>query len=82
MAVVSSSDIAILSVGVILAAVYLFRDQLFTSKPKSAPVVPSKGAASHGSGDPRDFVTKMKEGVGVFRFARSTDPDVACRKNG
>ncbi|PFH53873.1 hypothetical protein AMATHDRAFT_682 [Amanita thiersii Skay4041] len=58
----SSSDVFVLALGVILAAVYLFRDQLFTaSKQKSAPVV-SK-STTNGSGNPRDFISKMKEGV-------------------
>ncbi|KAF9463014.1 putative cytochrome P450 oxidoreductase [Collybia nuda] len=57
----SSSDIAILALGVGLAAVYLFRDQLFAAaKPKTAPVVANKGM--NGSGNPRDFIAKMKEG--------------------
>lgn len=57
----SSSDIAILALGVGLAAAYLFRDQLFAaSKPKTTPVVAAKG--QNGSGNPRDFVAKMKEG--------------------
>ena len=58
----SPSDVLILSVGVVLAALYLFRDQLFAaSKPKVAPVAASKQA--NGSGNPRDFIAKMKEGV-------------------
>jgi len=58
----SSSDVAILAVGVVLAALYIFRDQLFAaSKPKPAPITSSK--SSNGSGNPRDFITKMKEGV-------------------
>ncbi|KAH9942906.1 cytochrome P450 oxidoreductase [Amylocystis lapponica] len=62
MALVSSSDVVVLAVGLVLAAVYLFRDQLFSaSKQKSVPVAPSK-AVSNGSGDPRDFVAKMKAG--------------------
>ncbi|KAJ7644315.1 putative cytochrome P450 oxidoreductase [Roridomyces roridus] len=56
----SSSDVIILGLGVALAAVYLFRDQLFaSSKPKVAPV-PTK--ATTGSGNPRDFIAKMKDG--------------------
>ncbi|KAF8909007.1 hypothetical protein CPB84DRAFT_118385 [Gymnopilus junonius] len=56
----SSSDIAILALGVVLAAVYIFRDQLFAaSKPKVAPTTSSK--AANGSGNPRDFIAKMKE---------------------
>lgn len=57
----SSSDILILALGVVLAAIYLFRDQLFAaSKPKVSPIA---AKAANGSGNPRDFVTKMKEGV-------------------
>jgi len=55
----SSSDVFILSIGVVLAAIYLFRDQLFSaSKPKTIPPV-SKQA--NGSANPRDFIAKMKE---------------------
>ncbi|KAI0072027.1 cytochrome P450 oxidoreductase [Panus rudis PR-1116 ss-1] len=54
-----SSDVLILAISVVLAAVYLFKDQLFAaSKPKSTPL-PSKSSA--GDGNPRDFVAKMKE---------------------
>ncbi|KAG6900387.1 hypothetical protein C0993_011375 [Termitomyces sp. T159_Od127] len=61
MSTTSTSDIIILALGVGLAAAYLFRDQLFAaSKPKTAPVVVSKG--QNGSGNPRDFIAKMKEG--------------------
>lgn len=62
MAVSSSSDVVVLAIGIILAAVYLFRDQLFAAaKPKSVQVPSSKAAA--GNGNPRDFIAKMKEGV-------------------
>ncbi|KIJ59467.1 hypothetical protein HYDPIDRAFT_118445 [Hydnomerulius pinastri MD-312] len=61
MAVASSSDVAILAVGVVLAGVYLFRDQIFASSaPKAVPIAPSK--ATNGHGNPRDFIAKMKEG--------------------
>ncbi|EIW81299.1 cytochrome P450 oxidoreductase [Coniophora puteana RWD-64-598 SS2] len=61
MAVASSSDVVILSLGVVLAAAYLFRDSLFTSsKPKAVPIAPSK--ATNGHGNPRDFIAKMKDG--------------------
>ncbi|KAK7056642.1 hypothetical protein VNI00_002359 [Paramarasmius palmivorus] len=61
MASTSSSDVFILTVGVVLAALYLFRDQLFAaSKPKSVPV-PTKVANGDG-GNPRDFIAKMKAG--------------------
>ncbi|KAJ7242822.1 cytochrome P450 oxidoreductase [Mycena haematopus] len=61
MASTSSSDVIVLGLGVVLAALYLFREQLFfsASKPKVAPL-PTK--AANGSGNPRDFITKMKEG--------------------
>lgn len=62
----SSSDIVILAVGVVLAALYIFRDQLFAaSKPKTAPISASK--AANGSGNPRDFIEKMK--IGKKRLA-------------
>lgn len=62
MALPSSSDVAVLALGVALAAAYLFRDQLFASaKPKAVAVAPQK--TSNGSGNPRDFILKMKEGV-------------------
>lgn len=62
MSTTSTSDIIILALGVGLAAAYLFRDQLSAAfKPKVAPVVVSKG--QNGSGNPRDFIAKMKEGV-------------------
>jgi NADPH-ferrihemoprotein reductase len=58
----SSSDFFVLSIGVALAALYLFRDQLFSaSKAKAIPIVASKQA--NGSGNPRDFIAKMKEAV-------------------
>ena len=64
MAVAASSDVIVLALGVILAAVYLFRDAIFSSsKPKSVPLAASKAAA--GGGNPRDFIAKMKEGVAV-----------------
>lgn len=61
MASSSSSDVIILGLGVVLAGVYLFRDTLFAAaKPKAAPAVSAKVA--NGSGNPRDFIAKMKEG--------------------
>ncbi|KAI0051134.1 NADPH-dependent cytochrome P450 oxidoreductase [Auriscalpium vulgare] len=59
MAVSSSSDVVVLVVGIVLAALYLFRDQLFASKPKST-ALPTR--ESNGHGNPRDFVEKMKAG--------------------
>ena len=60
--VASSSDVFILVLGVVLAAAYLFKDQIFAaSKSSSAPVPAAKQA--NGGGNPRDFIAKMKEGV-------------------
>lgn len=57
-----SSDVVVLAIGIVLAAVYLFRDAIFAAtKPKAVPVPSSKSAA--GGGNPRDFIAKMKEGV-------------------
>ena len=59
----SSSDVFILSIGVVLAALYLFRDQLFSaSKPKT---IPSVSKQANGSANPRDFIAKMKEAVSI-----------------
>ncbi|KAG7445777.1 cytochrome P450 oxidoreductase [Guyanagaster necrorhizus] len=56
----SSSDVFILVIGVVLAAAYLFRDQLFAvAKPKKV-VVPTSPQA--GDVNPRDFAAKMKAG--------------------
>lgn len=64
MAALSNSDIAILGVGIVAAAVYLFKDQLFAAKPKSTALPSSKLSA--GSGNPRDFIATMKETVSVL----------------
>ncbi|KAJ2913683.1 hypothetical protein MD484_g6729, partial [Candolleomyces efflorescens] len=57
----SSSDVVVLGLGVVLAGLYLFKDQLFaTSKPKIAPL--ASKTALNGSGNPRDFIAKMKDG--------------------
>lgn len=65
MAIASTSDVIVLSVGFVLAAVYLFREQIFDSgKSKSSVPVSSKSTAN-GSGNPRDFVAKMKAGVSI-----------------
>ena len=59
----SSSDVFIISIGVVLAALYLFRDQLFSAaKPKTVPPVSKQ---SNGSANPRDFIAKMKEAVSI-----------------
>lgn len=63
MAATSTSDVVILGLGVVLAALYLFKDQLFSqSKASNVPSAPVKGLAN-GGGNPRDFIAKMKESV-------------------
>lgn len=64
MAVASSTDMIVITVGFIAAAVYLFRDQLFPAKDKlKTPVAAAKAAGgANGTGNPRDFVAKMKAG--------------------
>lgn len=65
MAVAASSDVLVLALGFVLAALYLFRDQLFSSSPKpKTPTLPANEA--NGDGNPRDFVAKMKAGVCRF----------------
>lgn len=61
MAVSSPSDAFILAIGVVLAALYLFRDQLFAATKPKAVVLPSK--LNDSDGNTRDFVEKMKQGV-------------------
>lgn len=56
----STQDAAILGVGGAAAVLYLFREQIFSSKTSSVPVTTSKIA--DGEGNPRDFVAKMKAG--------------------
>jgi hypothetical protein len=61
MAVASSSDVVILTIGIVLAALYLFRDQIFsTAKPKAVSL---SSKISESDGNPRDFIAKMKNGV-------------------
>ena len=68
----SPSDILILALGVILAALYLFRDQLFAaSKPRTTVIANSK--AANGSANPRDFIGKMKDGVCNTTFVQLGD---------
>lgn len=57
-----STEAIVVGVGVVAAATYLFRDQIFSkSNSSSVPTIPSKGG--DGSGNPRDFVAKMISGV-------------------
>ena len=60
-----STEAIVVGVGVAAAATYLFRDQIFKSKPRSAPTIPSK--IGDGSGNSRDFVEKMISGVSFFK---------------
>ncbi|KAJ7163271.1 putative cytochrome P450 oxidoreductase [Mycena filopes] len=60
MAATSSSDVVVLSLGVVIAALYLFRDQLFSASKPKVVSLPTK--AANGSGNPRDFIAKMKDG--------------------
>lgn len=59
----NQSDVVILGVGVVLAALYLFKDQIFAAKPKSS--IPTGPKLSNGGGDPRNFIAKMKDGVSL-----------------
>lgn len=62
MAIGSTSDVAILGAGVVIAGVYLFREQIFSSKPKEAAPI---AKFTDGDENPRDFIQKMKDGVCV-----------------
>ncbi|KIM65748.1 hypothetical protein SCLCIDRAFT_112091 [Scleroderma citrinum Foug A] len=61
MPVASAQDVSILALGVVLAAAYLFRDQIFRSAP-AKPVPPAPSKLVNGHGNPRDFIAKIKEG--------------------
>ena len=68
-----SSDNLVLAVGIGAAVLYLYRDQIFSQKPKKprleAPSS-SKTGVSNGTGNPRDFIAKMKAGVSLrFRVS-------------
>jgi NADPH-ferrihemoprotein reductase len=65
MAPSASPDVIVLVLGVVLAALYLFRDQIFSSSPKPKTASPPAKEAN-GHGNPRDFVEKMKAGVCCF----------------
>jgi len=68
-----STEAIVVGVGVAAAATYLFRDQIFQkSKTSNVPTIPSK--LGDGSGDPRDFVAKMINGVSglKIRFDRGS----------
>lgn len=63
MALPISSDTLVLVLGVVLAALYLFRDQIFNSSSKPKTPVVSVKETNALDGNPRDFVQKMKAGV-------------------
>ena len=67
-----STEAIVVGVGVAAAATYLFRDQIF-SKPKSSNVPTSPSKLGDGSGDPRDFVAKMINGVSGTKIRRDYD---------
>lgn len=60
----SSSDLVVVALGIILASLYLFKDIIFVAKSKTAPMAgktASNGAAAEdGAPDARDFVAKLK----------------------
>jgi hypothetical protein len=62
MALSLSTDVLVLVLGVVLAALYLFRDQIFSSSATPKTTAPPVKEAN-GHGNPRDFVEKMKAGV-------------------
>lgn len=80
MAVPISSDSLVVVLGIVLAALYLYRDQLFnsSSKPKTTSL-PTSQASAHGN--PRDFVAKMKAGVGPFVYLVFIILLIVYRKN-
>lgn len=61
MAISSTSDVAVLVLGVGLAALFLFRDQIFSGSGAKTVAPPVK--QQNGGGDPRNFIEKMKAGV-------------------
>ena len=64
-----STETIVVGVGVVAAATYLFRDQIFPkSNSSTVPTIPSK--LGDGSGDPRDFVAKMINGVNTIKIWR------------
>jgi NADPH-ferrihemoprotein reductase len=66
MALTPSSDVLVLVLGIVLAALYLFRDQIFSSSPKQKSTTSLPAKEANGHGNPRDFVAKMKAGVRRF----------------
>lgn len=69
---VSSTDLLILAMGGLLAALYLYKDKLLgpsspaTAKSTVVPKANGVGGGKKYQGDPRDFVAKMKDGVSLL----------------
>ena len=57
-----STETIVVGVGVVAAATYLLRDQIFP-KSKSSTVLAIPPKLGDASGDPRDFVAKILNGV-------------------
>ena len=72
-----SSDVVVLALGIVIAALYLFRSSIFpSSEGKKIPQIASK-ATDNSFGDPRDFVAKMKAGVSTKAY-KTSDRIVTC----
>ncbi len=81
MAISASSDVVVLVVGVVLASLYLFRDQLFNSSVKPKTTASHQVKEANGHGNPRDFVAKMKAGVRHFLLPLCYILKLLCRKS-
>jgi NADPH-ferrihemoprotein reductase len=57
---VATTDIVVAAVGITAAGAYIFREQLFSAKPKAAAAAISTADADESS---RDFVAKLKSTV-------------------
>lgn len=77
-----SSEYFVLTLGAVVAAVYVFRDSIFGTEPKVSAAPIGNGVknmnAIPGGGDPRDFVARMKASVcfylpGPLRTCSSSD---------
>jgi hypothetical protein len=64
-----SSEYLVLTLGAVAAGVYVFRDSLFGTGPKSSPALNNAKTVTTlpGGGDPRDFVARMKASVCPIR---------------
>lgn len=70
MAAISSSDLVVIVLGLVLATLYLFKDTLFAAKTKDTSIAGGKfsgqGGAADAAVDSRDFVAKLKATVRAF----------------